>query len=226
MSSNACLQNDAAESGLNRALTLPDLLAQTKIISVLEILDEFDAVPIVDCLGEGGLKTVEITLRTAAALDSISIVKKRAPDIIVGAGTVQNSHDLQAAIDAGADFVVSPGNTEKLLETALKAEIPYMPGAANASDIIRASEYGFKLVKFFPATLLGGVKMLKSLSRPFYNTLFCPTGGITEDNLHDYLELPNVLCVGGSWIVRSHDIYGRRWEKIVERAKFASTLCY
>ncbi len=224
MSNQALFSGPSNAIEPNKALTLPELLKNHKIIAVLEILDEFDAVPVADALAEGGIECLEVTLRTPAALSAVEIIKNRAPGTIVGAGTVRTCEQLKQAINAGADFAVSPGVTQALLQTALDKQFPYMPGVLTPSDIMLATEYQFNLLKFFPAVSSGGVKALKSFERPFQGLKFCPTGGLNEDNMGDFLELNNVSCIGGGWIVRMHDIYSRRWGKITERARLASSL--
>jgi 2-dehydro-3-deoxyphosphogluconate aldolase/(4S)-4-hydroxy-2-oxoglutarate aldolase len=170
------------------------------VIPVLVIDDVKSGVAIAEALVAGGLKVLEVTLRTTAALDVIRAMKQ-VPGAVVGAGTVLNVRDLDAAIAAGAEFIVSPGLTEKLTHAALDREIPYLPGVANAGDIMRGLDLGLTRFKFFPAEAAGGLKALKALAAPFGNVRFCPTGGITLASAPEWLAEEAVLCVGGSWLV-------------------------
>lgn len=170
------------------------------VIPVLVIDDVDSGVQIAEALVAGGLRVLEVTLRTAAALDVIRAMKQ-VPGAVVGAGTVLNIRDLDAAIAAGAEFIVSPGLTEKLTHAALDREIPFLPGVANASDIMRGLDLGLDRFKFFPAEAAGGLKALKALAAPFRTVRFCPTGGITLASAPDWLAEESVLCVGGSWLV-------------------------
>lgn len=170
------------------------------VIPVLVIDDATTALPIARALVAGGLKVLEVTLRTKAALDVIREMK-RVDDSVVGAGTVLNEADLHAALDAGAEFVVSPGLTETLGRAAIKSGIPFLPGIANAGDIMRGLDMGLSHFKFFPAEAAGGIAALRAIAAPFGMAKFCPTGGITLATAADWLALESVLCVGGSWIV-------------------------
>ena len=179
---------------------LADIMTAAPVIPVLVIERVEDAVPIAQALVEGGLPVLEVTLRTPAALDAIRAMKS-VPGAIVGAGTVLNRTSLHQAIEAGAEFAVSPGLTDSLAEAARDAPVPLLPGVASASDIMRALDHGFTRLKFFPAVASGGIPALKGLSAVFGNITFCPTGGITADSARDWLALPSVVCVGGSWLV-------------------------
>jgi 2-dehydro-3-deoxyphosphogluconate aldolase/(4S)-4-hydroxy-2-oxoglutarate aldolase len=170
------------------------------VIPVLVVDDVKSGVQIAEALVAGGLRVLEVTLRTAAALDVIRAMKQ-VPGAVVGAGTVLNCRDLDAAIAAGAEFIVSPGLTEKLARSALDREIPFLPGVANASDIMRGLDLGLTRFKFFPAEAAGGLKALKALAAPFGHVRFCPTGGITLASAPEWLAEEAVLCVGGSWLV-------------------------
>lgn len=176
------------------------IMRTSPVIPVLVIDEVAHAAPIAEALVAGGLKVLEVTLRTAAALDVIREMK-RVPGAIVGAGTVLNSRDLDAAIAAGSEFIVSPGLTEKLAHAAKDREIPLLPGIANAGDIMRGLDLGLDRFKFFPAEASGGLKALKALAAPFRNVRFCPTGGITQASAPEWLAEEAVLCVGGSWLV-------------------------
>ncbi|WP_419956703.1 bifunctional 4-hydroxy-2-oxoglutarate aldolase/2-dehydro-3-deoxy-phosphogluconate aldolase [Novosphingobium rhizovicinum] len=170
------------------------------VIPVLVIEDIDHALPIAEALVAGGLPALEITLRTPCALDAIRVMKQ-VPGAVVGAGTVLTPEDLDRSLDAGAEFIVSPGLTPRLGEAAAKRGVPFLPGTANASDIMLALEFGFTRLKFFPAVASGGTAALKAISGPFKQVKFCPTGGITKDNAPDWLALEAVLCVGGTWLV-------------------------
>lgn len=170
------------------------------VIPVLVIEDVAHAVPIATALVCGGLRVLEVTLRTPAALDVIRAMKS-VPGAIVGAGTVLNEQDLAASQSAGAEFIVSPGLTEPLAHAATAAHIPLLPGVANAGDIMRGLDLGLSHFKFFPAEASGGLVALRALAAPFYRCSFCPTGGITPATAPAWLAEPTVLCVGGSWVV-------------------------
>jgi 2-dehydro-3-deoxyphosphogluconate aldolase / (4S)-4-hydroxy-2-oxoglutarate aldolase len=170
------------------------------VIPVLVIEDVAYARPIAEALVAGGLYALEVTLRTPAALDVIREMTK-VDGTVVGAGTVLNERDLDASMEAGARFVVSPGLTEPLARAAIERNIPFLPGVANASDIMRGLDLGLDCFKFFPAEASGGIKALASLAAPFHQARFCPTGGITQATAPDWLALKAVLCVGGSWLV-------------------------
>lgn len=178
------------------------LMRTAPVIPVLVIDDVAKAKPLAESLVKGGYRVLEVTLRTECALEAISAMKE-VEGAIVGAGTVTNPDELAASIDAGAEFIVSPGLTDNLGNAALAADIPFLPGIASAGDIMRGLDLGLKHFKFFPAEASGGIPALKALSGPFGQCLFCPTGGITQATAEDWLALKNVLCVGGSWVVRA-----------------------
>lgn len=181
-------------------LNIDALMRSVTVIPVLVIEDAAHAQPIAEALVAGGLTALEVTLRTPAALDVIREMAK-VEGAVVGAGTVLNPRDLDAAMEAGATFIVSPGLTAPLTEAALDRGIAYLPGIANSADIMRGLDFGLDHFKFFPAEAAGGIKALKALSGPFGQVSFCPTGGITEATAGDWLALKPVLCVGGSWVV-------------------------
>lgn len=170
------------------------------VIPVL-VIEEIDhALPIAEALVAGGLPALEVTLRTPCAIEAIKVMKQ-VPGAVVGAGTVLTPDDLARSIDAGAEFIVSPGLTPRLAEAALKSGVPFLPGTANASDVMLAMEWGFDRLKFFPAMAAGGPPALKAISAPLAAARFCPTGGVTPENAPEWLALDAVLCVGGSWMV-------------------------
>ena len=175
-------------------------MSAAPVIPVLVIDRVEDAVPVAEALVAGGLPVLEVTLRTPAALDAIRAMKS-VPDAVVGAGTVINAHLLREAVEAGAEFLVSPGLTDSLAEAAKHSQVPLLPGVATASEIMRALDHGFTRLKFFPATASGGIPALKGHSAVFGNVTFCPTGGITAETARDWLAIPSVACVGGSWLV-------------------------
>lgn len=180
--------------------TIDALMRSVSVIPVLVVEDAADAVPIAEALVAGGLTALEVTLRTPAALDVIRAMA-RVEGAVVGAGTVLNARDLDAAIGAGAKFIVSPGLTAPLAEAAIASGVPYLPGVATSADIMRGLDHGLDRFKFFPAEAAGGLKALKALAAPFGAVRFCPTGGITEASACEWLAHPSVLCVGGSWVV-------------------------
>ncbi|MBY8827775.1 bifunctional 4-hydroxy-2-oxoglutarate aldolase/2-dehydro-3-deoxy-phosphogluconate aldolase [Hephaestia mangrovi] len=169
------------------------------VIPVLVIDDAATAKPLAEALVAGGLKVLEVTMRTPAALDAIREMKQ-VPGAIVGAGTVVNTDQFEQVMEAGAEFIVSPGLTERLARPIVDSGVPFLPGIANAGDIMRGLDLGLTHFKFFPAETSGGLKALKSLAAPFYQCKFCPTGGITEATAPEWLAFDPVLCVGGSWV--------------------------
>jgi 2-dehydro-3-deoxyphosphogluconate aldolase/(4S)-4-hydroxy-2-oxoglutarate aldolase len=181
---------------------LESIMSAAPVIPVLVIERVEDAVPVAEALVAGGLPVLEVTLRTAAALDAIRAMKD-VPGAIVGAGTVLNPAQFEAAVEAGSEFVVSPGLTETLGKAAARSHVQLLPGVTTASDIMRALDYGYTRLKFFPAMASGGIPALKAFSSVFGQVRFCPTGGITLENASDWLALPSVTCVGGSWLVPS-----------------------
>ncbi|MXO66609.1 bifunctional 4-hydroxy-2-oxoglutarate aldolase/2-dehydro-3-deoxy-phosphogluconate aldolase [Altererythrobacter endophyticus] len=181
------------------AHNIEQIMRTAPVIPVLVIDDAAQARPLAEALVKGGLKVLEVTLRTPAALDAIREMKQ-VEGAIVGAGTVTNPDELDAAIAAGSEFIVSPGLTENLGKAAMSAGIPFLPGIANAGDIMRGLDLGLRHFKFFPAVAAGGIPALKALAAPFGQCQFCPTGGISLDTAPDWLSLDPVLCVGGSWI--------------------------
>ncbi|QZP07527.1 bifunctional 4-hydroxy-2-oxoglutarate aldolase/2-dehydro-3-deoxy-phosphogluconate aldolase [Caenibius sp. WL] len=180
--------------------TIDAIMRLAPVIPVLVIDDVRDARPIAEALVRGGLTALEVTLRTPAAIEAIREMRSVA-GACVGAGTVLNPTDLRRARDAGAQFIVSPGLTETLAETAAAAEIPFLPGVSTAGDVMHGLDLGLAHFKFFPAAASGGIPALKALAAPFAHARFCPTGGINAQTAGDWLALPEVLCVGGSWLV-------------------------
>jgi 2-dehydro-3-deoxyphosphogluconate aldolase/(4S)-4-hydroxy-2-oxoglutarate aldolase len=181
-------------------MNVEQVMILAPVIPVLVIEDLDHAVPIAEALVAGGLRALEVTLRTPQALDVIRAMST-VDGAVVGAGTVLNPKQLDAAIGAGARFIVSPGLTEPLGKAAITCGVPFLPGIASASDIMRGLDLGLSHFKFFPAVANGGIPALKSLAAPFQSVRFCPTGGVTQETARDWLSIPEVLCVGGSWLV-------------------------
>jgi 2-dehydro-3-deoxyphosphogluconate aldolase/(4S)-4-hydroxy-2-oxoglutarate aldolase len=180
-------------------MNIDAIMRTAPVIPVIVIEDEAHAVPLAEALVAGGLRVLEVTLRTPAALGAIRAMKQ-VPGAIVGAGTVTNPRDLDAALEAGSEFIVSPGLTDNLGKAAIAAGVPFLPGIANAGDIMRGLDLGLDRFKFFPAMAAGGLPALKALAAPFGNVRFCPTGGISLENAPEWLAFDPVLCVGGSWV--------------------------
>ncbi len=202
---------------------IPVMTGQT-VIPVLLIDKAQDAVPLARALAKGGLPAIEITLRTAAALDAIRAVAEEVPEAIVGAGTILNASHYEQAMRAGSQFIVSPGVTNAILDAADQSTIPLLPGCATASEVMSLRERGYTHVKFFPAEQAGGAPYLKALSSPLAGTFFCPTGGISLGNAMSYLQLPNVLCIGGSWIAPKELVNDGKWDEITALAAAAAAL--
>jgi len=182
-------------------MTTEDIVGLAPVIPVVVIDDLDHAVPLASALVRGGLPAIEVTLRTAAALAAIERIAVAVPGAVVGAGTVTTAQQVDEALAAGARFLVSPGATPNLLDALQASGVPFLPGTATASDIVALIERGITHAKLFPAEVVGGVKALKAFAGPFPQMRFCPTGGINAANAPDYLALPNVACVGGSWMV-------------------------
>ena len=203
---------------------LYEIMTGQPVIPVIVIDDADDAVPLAKALVAGGLPAIEITLRTDAAMTAIERIANEVPDAVVGAGTVLNGQHYEQVVSAGARFAVSPGFTREIAAAALGSAVPLLPGSTTASEIMRAIELGYTLLKFFPAEQAGGADFLKSLASPFGGVQFCPTGGVSAANAKDYLSLPNVLCVGGSWVAPKPAVEAGDWRKIEALAKEASAL--
>lgn len=204
--------------------TIQEILALGSVMPVIVIDDSNRAVDLAKALLTGGIRTIEITLRTPAALDSIRAVAAECPDITIGAGTVNTPQLAQAAVDAGASFAVSPGTTDAIIKGCHDANLPLLPGAATVSEILALQEQGFSAVKFFPASAAGGPGFIKSLISPMPTIQVCPTGGITLATAPDWLSLANVPCVGGSWIAPQKAITDGDFATITENARAAAAL--
>ncbi|KGJ87712.1 2-dehydro-3-deoxyphosphogluconate aldolase/4-hydroxy-2-oxoglutarate aldolase [Colwellia psychrerythraea] len=193
------------------------------IVPVLVINKVEEAIPIAEALLAADVKVLEVTLRTPAALDVISIIAKELPEAIIGSGTVTNRQQLQQSYDAGAKFAISPGLTKDLLQAGNEGNIALIPGISSISELMDGADYGYDHLKFFPAEASGGVNAIKSIGGPFPGIRFCPTGGINLNNVRDYLALPNVVCCGGSWLVSSHIVDNKNWSEITKLARQALT---
>lgn len=200
------------------------ILKRAPVIPVLTVHGPDDAVPLAQALVEGGLPVLEVTLRTEGALKAIEAIAHAVPDAIVGAGTVLSASQVEEARSAGSRFLVSPGSTIKLAEAAAHAGVPLLPAVATASEAMTMAELGFHILKFFPAEPAGGVAYLKSLSAPLPHLIFCPTGGIDEVKAKSYLALPNVVCVGGSWITPADAVKAGDWKRVTTLAKACTLL--
>ena len=203
------------------------LLATLKlqpVVPVLIVEDVASAVPLARALVAGGLMAIEITMRTPAALDAVRAVAAEVEGARVGAGTILNARDFEAAVKAGSTFIVSPGVAPGVLAAARESDVPLLPGAATASEVMTLREAGHDVIKFFPAEQAGGAAYLKALSSPLAGTLFCPTGGISLKNARDYLSLPNVVCVGGSWVAPKEMVAAGDWAGITKLAAEAAAL--
>ncbi|NQY36974.1 MAG: bifunctional 4-hydroxy-2-oxoglutarate aldolase/2-dehydro-3-deoxy-phosphogluconate aldolase [Alteromonadaceae bacterium] len=198
-----------------------ELFAMGPIVPVLVIKKVEDALPIAEALLTAGIKVLEVTLRTALAMDVISTIAKELPEAVIGAGTVTNAEQLQRAYDAGAKFAISPGLTKDLLQAGNNSKIALIPGISSISEMMDGIDLGYDHLKFFPAEASGGVKAIKSIGGPFPDIKLCPTGGININNIRDYLALSNVACCGGSWLVTDELIEAKNLAGITTLAKQA-----
>jgi len=198
-----------------------DVLKTGPVVPVIVINNLDHAVPLAKALLAGGVKVLEVTLRTSVAIEAIRMIAKEVPEAVVGAGTVATEADLQAVSDAGGVFAISPGLTPRLLSAANNGSIALIPGVSSASELMFGIEYGLTAFKFFPAEAAGGINMLKSIGGPFPQVSFCPTGGISPANYKEYLSLKNVACVGGSWLAPADAMEQKDWQKITNIAQMA-----
>ena len=205
-------------------LTAHDVMRDAPVIPVIVLHDVKDAVPLARALVAGGIRMLEVTLRTREALECIEIIAKEVPEAVAGAGTIRSAADAQAASLAGARFGVSPGYTRSVGKARHDLGLPLLPGVATGSEIMTAQEDGYTELKFFPAVQAGGIPMLKAWQGPFGEVRFCPTGGVHAGNAHEFLALNNVACVGGSWIVPTDAIAAGDWDRITALALEASKL--
>ncbi len=206
-------------------LTMEQVLKRARpVLPVLVIEDVSLALDLAGALYAGGVEVLEVTLRTPHALDALAAIRKELPQLLVDAGTLIHTEQFLEARDAGAQFAVSPGCTERLAAAAEDSGLPYLPGVMTPSEVLLALEYGYRSLKLFPANGSTSVKMLKSFKGPFTGIRFCPTGGVTPDNLLSFLRLPNVACVGGTWIAPSNLVRARAWDQITQLAAEARAI--
>ena len=203
---------------------MDELTEAASVIPILTVSSLDDAIPLAQALKAGGLRVIEITLRTEVALAALKEMKKAEPDLIIGMGTILQTEQIETALEAGADFLVSPGLTRELERAFQTAHAPVLPGVATASEAMQAASAGFDVLKFFPAEQIGGLDYLKSLRGPLPDIRFCPTGSITRALAPQYLALPHVVCVGGSWIANSALIEAGDWDAITANAKAAAAM--
>ncbi|PLW69729.1 bifunctional 4-hydroxy-2-oxoglutarate aldolase/2-dehydro-3-deoxy-phosphogluconate aldolase [Pseudohalioglobus lutimaris] len=196
-------------------------LSPYRVLPVVTARDEESTVSLARALLAGGMRAIEITLRTSAALPAIAAVSEAVPEMQVAAGTVTNERELAQVVDLGVSLALSPGCTESLLAAASDAPLTFIPGVASASEVMRVRDYQMPVCKLFPATVVGGVAMLKALAGPFPDMQFCPTGGLNRDNFRAFLALPNVVCCGGSWMVSSDLVDNANWNEIEALAREA-----
>ena len=208
----------------SQSLSALQVMQDAPVIPVIVLHDVAHAVPMARALLAGGIRMLEVTLRTPQALDCIAAIARDVPQAVVGAGTVRSRADAQAAANAGARFAVSPGYTSAVGQACRDVGLALLPGVATGSEIMMAQEDGFTELKFFPAMQAGGPAMLKAWSGPFFDVRFCPTGGVTVQNAPEFLALPNVVCVGGSWLVPADAMAQGNWARITELAQATRAL--
>lgn len=205
-------------------MSISKILSLGPVMPVIVIEQANHAIPLGEALLTGGIKTIEITLRTSAALNAIEQLAKHLPEIYVGAGTILTKENAAQAKNSGAKFCVSPGTTSSIIDACDECNISLLPGASTVSEMLTLSEAGFSEIKFFPASAAGGIPFIKSLLSPLPNLKFCPTGGISYETASEWLSLVNVSCVGGSWIAPAKDINDQNFSEITARAKQATKL--
>jgi len=205
-------------------MSIRTTLALSPVIPVLTIEQVEHALPIARALHAGGLRVLEVTLRSAVALQSIEVIRRALPEAIVGAGTLKCAQDVRSAVQAGAQFAVSPGLTAQVAEAARQSDLPLLPGVMTPSELMQGLALGFDTFKLFPAQQAGGIGMLKALAAPFPEASFCPTGGITRATAPEFLSLANVLCVGGSWVAPADKVRAGDWAALEELARDAAAL--
>ncbi|MCF6440805.1 bifunctional 4-hydroxy-2-oxoglutarate aldolase/2-dehydro-3-deoxy-phosphogluconate aldolase [Pseudoalteromonas luteoviolacea] len=203
-------------------MKIQEILSAAPVVPVIVIEELEDAIPLARALYNGGLRALEVTLRTPVAAEAVKQIKEALPEAYVGTGTVVDKASFEASVNAGADFMVSPGVSSELLELAKSTDIPFLPGAATPSEAMELASHGFKFLKFFPAEAAGGAPMLKSIGGPLPQVTFCPTGGISLESAPKYLALNNVVCVGGTWMLDKSLIANKDWQAIEALAKQAS----
>ncbi|QHE87062.1 bifunctional 4-hydroxy-2-oxoglutarate aldolase/2-dehydro-3-deoxy-phosphogluconate aldolase [Hydrogenophaga sp. BPS33] len=197
---------------------------KTRVLPVIVLSDEAQAIPLAHALLEGGIDAMEITLRSGVALRAIEAVARAVPQMHLGAGTVTRAAEVAQVVDAGATFALSPGCTDALVDAVRAARLPFIPGVMTASEVMRARDHGFTLMKLFPSAQAGGISMLKALGAPLPDVRFCPTGGVSMLNLRDLLAEPNVAMAGGSWLTPADALQDGDWKRVARLAREASTL--
>ena len=205
-------------------MTIASIMRMGPVIPVVIIEDIDHAIPLADALAEGGINVIEVTLRSTVALDCIAAISKQRPEMTLGAGTILTPGQMQAAKDAGADFAVSPGAYPDLIGSSRQSNLPLLPGAATASEMMALMADGITAMKFFPASVAGGVAYLQALASPLTDAVFCPTGGISPQTAPDWLALPNVVCVGGSWVAPKDLLAAGDFAAITGRARACADL--
>jgi len=215
---NTAQVNDQ-DINVKNKMVVSEMLGDQKVVPVVVIESEEQALGLAQALLDGGINVIEITLRNSYGVKAIEVIKLNFPEMVVLAGTVNLPAQMVAVVKAGVDAIISPGITENLLKTAKQQGIPYLPGVATASEVMLAMEYGLRECKLFPATVVGGLGALKAFSGPFGEMKFCPTGGVSESNYHDFLALPNVMCVGGSWVAPAKLVQAGDWQAITNLCK-------
>ena len=199
---------------MSNTTQVSELIKGQEVVPVVVIENEEQAIGLAGALLEGGINVIEITLRNAYGIKAVSLIKQKIPEMVVLAGTVNTAQQLRDVVKAGVDGIISPGLTVSLLEAAREEKIPYLPGVGTASEVLLAIEHGLTECKLFPATVVGGIGALKAFNGPFSQIRFCPTGGVSPDNFKDFLALPNVMCVGGSWLAPLSLVREGNWAEI------------
>jgi 2-dehydro-3-deoxyphosphogluconate aldolase/(4S)-4-hydroxy-2-oxoglutarate aldolase len=212
-------QSDVRGVDVNNRKVVSEMIGEQKVLPVVVIENEEQALGLAQALLDGGINVIEITLRNAYGVKAIEVIKQKFPNMVVLAGTVNLPAQMVAVVKAGVDAIISPGITESLLKTAKQQDIPYLPGVGTASEVMLAMEYGLSECKLFPATVVGGISALKAFNGPFGGMRFCPTGGVSPSNYEEFLALPNVMCVGGSWIAPSKMVKAGDWAAITALCK-------
>lgn len=200
-------------------MNMNDILQQSPVVPVIVIDRLEQAVPLAQALTDGGLPVLEVTLRSDVAMQAIKAISKSVSGAIVGVGTVTRPQQFAEAVEAGAEFAVSPGLTDALIDASRSAGIPFLPGVFTPSEVMRARQHGFDALKLFPAQQAGGIGMLRAMQGPLPDVRFCPTGGIGADNFIDFLQLANVACVGGSWVCPAQAVQNRDWDQVSQLAR-------
>jgi 2-dehydro-3-deoxyphosphogluconate aldolase/(4S)-4-hydroxy-2-oxoglutarate aldolase len=205
-------------------MKIEDILSSAPVVPVIVIDRVEQAVPLAQALVDGGLRVLEVTLRSAVAMQAIDAIARSVPDAILGVGTVTRPQQFRECVEAGARFAVSPGLTDALLDASRAAGLPFLPGVFTPTEVMRAQEQGFTRLKLFPASQAGGIGMLKAMHGPLPDVVFCPTGGIGADNFGEFLRLPNVACVGGSWVCPADAVQQQDWQRIRQLAQEANRI--